>query len=784
MAINASTQKRVDKLRPPASVVASSITWQMSMPPKATPTPQPVPTQQPVQTTATDFIGQPVNKTVATTQNPVITRSAPAPTSMTPPANEITSRDDNQIKDFVAWAELNPWKLSVEDQFKLKRWQQVLQERAYQQTNINPFKEQITQEETLRKQREAELKQRDTELMDARRRELELTYWKRIAWQQEAWQKTMSAAQWVLSFSWFGRSTYAAEKQAEIQQQVNENINILNAERDYAIAKYEAELRWATAEELASYDQNITDLRNKSAQFSAQLAQQMNEYNMQTAASYEERINNVLQLAQSLETVELTPWQQEEAWAYATLLIDNEWNINEKLLADIPPTLKGAALRKAAEIKSSMPKKMEAPETIKADDGSIYAFNEQTWEFEKIIWGKPMQSDKTVKVTNPDWTETIMQYNTQTGKYDIPVQPWWFTPNWTPVNTAIQIAIQKNQTWAQCGKFVNDILQNMGLPRLVKDSYQSKEMAISQIGIATSYDDMWAWSIFAYPVKWSNYWHIGIVTGVNDDGTIDIMDYNYKWDQQRRERQNVDPAEIVNMWWRISKPIIREDTVPEAQDLNAEAMWLTIWLWWTESERKQIIKNIVNKAEKEWITLQEAKKSLKYRTPDDIDFTKNMNEQYDWIRKASWAMTQVKSAITALKDPNATTDLIGIVWLLKSIDPWSVARSDEVANVENARSLLDSFAIKREKLKSWKKLSQEQRSQLINAMQTQVNAYQDRETEFAKEVINEYETRWLNPTNLFTKSVIDRAKGTAPTTAPKKTTITPKAQSITSKYWY
>ena len=52
----------------------------------------------------------------------------------------------------------------------------------------------------------------------------------------------MNAAQGVLSFSGFGRSTYAAEKQAEIQQQVNENINALNAERDYAIAKYEAEL--------------------------------------------------------------------------------------------------------------------------------------------------------------------------------------------------------------------------------------------------------------------------------------------------------------------------------------------------------------------------------------------------------------------------------------------------------------------------------------------------------------------------------------------------------------
>lgn len=739
-----------------------------------TPTPTVTP---PVTATSTNNVASSFpwfpNRKVATTTNPVITRSAPAPTSITPPANEITSRDDNQIKDYVAWAELNPWTLSVEDQFKLRRGQQVLQERAYQQSTIDPYKQQITQEETLRKQRESELKQRDTQLADARRRELELTYGKRISWQQEAGDKTMSAAQGVLSFSWFGRSTYAAEKQAEIQQQVNENINALNAERDYAIAKYEAELSWATAEELSGYDQSIADLRNKSAQFSVQLAQQMNEYNMQTSASYEERINNVLKLAQSLETVELTPWQQSEAWAYASLLLDSEWNINDKMLADIPPQIKGLALRKAAELKSGMTPKKEAPETIKAEDGSVYAFNDQTGQFEKIIWGKPMQSDKTVNIKNADWSESIMQYNTQTGQYDIPVQPSGFTPNGTPVNTAIQTAIQKCETWAQCWKFVNDVLQGAWLPRLVKDSYQSKEMAISQIGIATTSEDLWSGSIFAYPVKWSNYWHIGIVTGVNDDWTINIMDFNYKWDQKRREKQNVNPSEIINMWWRISKPIIREDTVPEAQDLSAEAMWLTIWLWGTEWERKQIMKNIVDKATKDWITLQEAKKALKYRTPSDIDFSKNMNEQYDWIRKASWAMTQVKSAITALKNPNATTDLVGIVWLLKSIDPWSVARSDEVSNVENARSVLDTFSVQWEKLKSWKKLSQEQRAQLINAMQTQVDSYQNRETEFAKEVINEYETRWMNPSDLFTKSIIDRAKWTAPASTQGSTNDDP-----------
>jgi hypothetical protein len=65
--------------------------------------------------------------------------------------------------------------------------------------------------------------------------------------------------------------------------------------------------------------------------------------------------------------------------------------------------------------------------------------------------------------------------------------------------------------------------------------------------------------------------------------------------------------------------------------------------------------------------------------------------------------------------------------MLKSIDPNSVARSDEVANVENARSILDTFSNQWEKLGSGKKLTDTQRKQLQDAMMTQVRAYENLE---------------------------------------------------------
>lgn len=68
-------------------------------------------------------------------------------------------------------------------------------------------------------------------------------------------------------------------------------------------------------------------------------------------------------------------------------------------------------------------------------------------------------------------------------------------------------------------------------------------------------------SIFSYPVKGSPNGHIGIVTGKNADGTINIMDYNYNSDQQQRERLNVNPNEIFNKGGKISQPIVNNTTV-------------------------------------------------------------------------------------------------------------------------------------------------------------------------------------------------------------------------------
>lgn len=78
----------------------------------------------------------------------------------------------------------------------------------------------------------------------------------------------------------------------------------------------------------------------------------------------------------------------------------------------------------------------------------------------------------------------------------------------------------------QCGSFVNDYLQNMGLSRVLGNSYESKKALINSKVPQPG-------AVF---IMWSNTapenGHTGIVQSVNEDGTINIIDSNWNGDWQ------------------------------------------------------------------------------------------------------------------------------------------------------------------------------------------------------------------------------------------------------------
>jgi len=149
-------------------------------------------------------------------------------------------------------------------------------------------------------------------------------------------------------------------------------------------------------------------------------------------------------------------------------------------------------------------------------------------------------SDKTIKVSNPDWTESVKQFNVKTGQYDIDIT--WASPlsqNIQDPVTMQQIAdtcsSRRGSETVQCWMLVNDYLRQ-ALWKWRTDSlwdinlwntYNEKVRAIDNIGRSPSPVEWW---VFVWNVKTSmgSTWHTGIVTKVNDDGSIEVLEANRK----------------------------------------------------------------------------------------------------------------------------------------------------------------------------------------------------------------------------------------------------------------
>lgn len=189
-----------------------------------------------------------------------------------------------------------------------------------------------------------------------------------------------------------------------------------------------------------------------------------------------------------------------------------------------------------------------------------------------------------------------------------------------------------------------------------------------------------------------------------------------------------------------------------------EVKWLTIWLGWTEKERAEIQDAIVKRAISKWITLQESKKELWYKTWDDIEFAKTRKEDYQSVKKSiSESSSNAKTALLLLNQPQtAIWDVASVVWFLKTIDPASVARESEVAAVENARGVLDSLSNTFAKLKEWTKLTDTQRKQLKDSIQTIVNAWDIKYNEYVKNLVDEFESRWLDASVYIPKTEVEK----------------------------
>lgn len=490
--------------------------------------------------------------TVATPQKPVIMRTKGAekvgyqPTDYT----DINNMDLVQLRDFsrsLQYDQAQGKTLTKEQMLKLQRAQDRAIELSAPQSQVTTtaLDTLVSDKEKAKSEAQAQLEAQNQAQLQAQQQFEQQRLQAIQAQNAKAEEKQRNTLGYILGAQWAATSSYGAEALNEITWYFNQQNQLAIAESYANLEKFKAEQAGATREQLAKYDDQIFQLQAAKAKYVTEAAMKVDEYNQQQAQGTEKSLQNILDVAMAQEAAQipLTDAEKEQVKAFWQLLIDEKGWINKEMLDIVPPKLRNRALINAAAVKWAIPKE---PKTLNTDWGAfVYDYATQTWK--KLAGSEGEKDDKRTQLD--DWT----LLNTRTG------QTRNVTGEWS-IQSAIQRAIEKCWDAAQCGRFVNEVGKQAGITLGIGDSYESKVSAINKIWQATNVNEMWAWSIFTYPTG-TKYWHIGIVTSVNDDGTINIMDYNYNEDQKRRERMNVNPQEIFSKGWLISKPIITNQNI-------------------------------------------------------------------------------------------------------------------------------------------------------------------------------------------------------------------------------
>lgn len=307
--------------------------------------------------------------TVATAQNPVV--------DVNPKAWEIVY-DANNPQDYLdrlqARTALTGQQLTQDEYYNMLQAQRAIQQQQYK----NPYEDYMKQLQQQLVEAQARERQRDEQALQAYQSRLDSQYSGLIDQQRQGWEASKTAAQNVYSFSGFGRSSAAANKQAEIQDSTNRAIQALNQQKLAEIELKRAELEWADGDELTYLKNQMDTLSQATTEWQLKSLSQMAEANAQAGNDAITSITNMLAAAAN-SWIDIT-WD-----GYERIITAFNWmtpDMQDAYLSTLSPTDQLLVLWWAANSADGNFKFVSATKYQKA-----WYFNEKTWEFFPLNWG-------------------------------------------------------------------------------------------------------------------------------------------------------------------------------------------------------------------------------------------------------------------------------------------------------------------------------------------------------------------------------------------------------------
>jgi len=315
--------------------------------------------------------------TVATTNQPVISKTI----------NNSLIYDTADPEDYLMKLQARSitGKIPTEQEYyQALQAQKALQTK--QASTVNPLQVQI--DEMMRRQQEEKVLEadRDTNELDVYRKQLDQQYWVQKDELIASWERQRSAAQNIYSFSWFWRSSVAANKMADIQEWIDWAIIALNNAKEIEIARKRAELEGADSETLSSLNNAIQQHKNKANIRQMESLQQTSEANQKSGASYIESLNNLMTTA-SKNGMDI--WNPEDIQIYAQMARNPDGSINEEFVGALPEWMQ--AIIRTANIQQSK----DAPRTENFGTTKSPRYMQRdgikrvpvAWASQRSVWG-------------------------------------------------------------------------------------------------------------------------------------------------------------------------------------------------------------------------------------------------------------------------------------------------------------------------------------------------------------------------------------------------------------
>ena len=594
-------------------------------------------------------------------------------------------------------------------------------------------------------QREVDLQNAYTTLLNGRNSNLAIANQSAQALAMQA-QEDQRIFNQRLSWLWFAMTTASyrtPEQQAQLQLQTQ------------AISNDMALLQQSKMNDLSLYNQYAT------AKLNNQLNSELTDLSVTDPVQQRANLNNVLS-------------QYYAQW----------WDIIQRPQSQVVDDVLAYAQKNGVSVAEALRKNFVEPlqnkKEYKQKIASSYGMLSQ-----QSIW--TVNWRQVIMTTNPNWT---ISYKYIDDPASVSGGKWAAKPytqvdsralNPNPVSTGYTgktlydfISNPKNQewkTWWQCGKFVNDYLESIGVWR-----YYDNELSTKINSVNTTIATEWAIAVFDYNHKssdWVNYWHVAIVTKVYNDWSFDVIDSNYDVKNPWKITKRHVPAWTSSLKWffdpsqpaSVTSTASNLSSIDEAKkqnyleearrwqmtDSNVTKIWdLAATQWW-DAEWREALKQGM-----QWNLTDTQIKRM-----DKTDATFNSNPI---VKEFQEAVNQIQQLQIALNDSSWVWDMSAIFTFMKTLDPSSVVRESEFQSAANTAWVLNSNAIlqKIEKSYDWKFLTPQQRQDFKKIakefIRVKANNYQVQYNDLAKR----YEQYWIDvntrwPTNLAEQvmSVLD-----------------------------